>query len=176
MAARRLFDGLSLTEHAVLGLLQERPEYPFALARQLVSEGELGRVLTVRRPLVYRALGRLVAIGMAESHYTEPGDCGPQRTVHRITPEGRAELTRWLEEPVDHVRELRLEFLLKLAFMLRRGGPIARIVARQRSALRETIDVLRVLPDEPDVVDLWRYHQAVATLAFLDDLPRYIPY
>ena len=45
----------SLAEWAVLGLLAEEPAHPFALARQLGPGGPLGRVMTVLRPLVYRA-------------------------------------------------------------------------------------------------------------------------
>ena len=170
MGAQRPADGFSLTEWAVLGLLREQSSHPFAIARHLATDGDLGRVLTVRRPLVYRALDRLVEAGLAEPHHTEPGDAGPRRTVHRITPKGRIQARRWLECPVDHVRELRLEFLLKVAFVSRSGGSISRLVANQRMALRRTVEALLALPDEPDAADLWRHHQAAATLSFLEDM------
>ncbi len=43
---------LSLTEWVVLALLGERPAHGFALARELAAGGDLGRILTVHRPLV----------------------------------------------------------------------------------------------------------------------------
>src|SRR5262245_30857708 len=99
---------LSLTEHAVLGVLAERPTHGFAIARTLSPTGSVGRVLTVRRPLVYRALDRLVDIGLAQPVHSEPGEAGPQRVIHKATPNGRRRLNRWLDEPVQHIRDLRI--------------------------------------------------------------------
>ena len=54
-----------------------------------LAKGPVGRVLTVRRPLIYRALDRLVALGLATPVHSEPGDGGPQRLVHKATPAGK---------------------------------------------------------------------------------------
>ena len=115
---------LSLTEFAVLGVLAEGPSHGFAIARELAPAGSIGRVLTVRRSLAYRAIDRLVAEGLARPTRVEAGDAGPQRRVHRITPAGRRLLTAWLERPVRHLREMRLEFRLKLV-LIERAGPLA---------------------------------------------------
>ena len=115
---------LSLTEWAVLAVLAERPAHPFAVARLLGEDGELGRVLTVRRPLVYRAAERLAAAGLCRPDHTEPGEGGPERTVYRATPAGRRALAKWLAEPVTRVRDLRLEFLLKVR-LTRRAGELS---------------------------------------------------
>ena len=74
----------SLGEWAVLGLLSEQPAHPFALSRHLGPGGPLGRVLTVRRSLVYRAVGRLETDGLATAQRTEPGESGPERTVYAM--------------------------------------------------------------------------------------------
>ncbi|HEY7824307.1 MAG TPA: PadR family transcriptional regulator, partial [Acidimicrobiia bacterium] len=58
---------LSVTEYAVLGILAEAPSHGFAVAKELDANTEVGRILTVRRPLVYRALDRLVDQRLAES-------------------------------------------------------------------------------------------------------------
>lgn len=159
----------SLTEWVVLGLLAEGPTHGFALARQLTPGSEVGRVLTVRRPLAYRALDRLVADGLAAPQRTEPGDAGPQRTIHRITPAGRRRLDAWLDKPVDHVRDLRIEFLLKLVLLRRTGRSPAALIGRQRSRLAETLRALEAGADE-DEVALWRHHSALAVASFLDAL------
>ena len=112
---------LSTTEYAVLGVLAEGTSHGFALAKLLAADSEVGRVFRVRRPLVYRALDRLVEAGYAEPVSTEKGDAGPQRVVHKITRRGRRQLDRWLAQPVEHVRDIRIEFLLKLALLDRRG-------------------------------------------------------
>lgn len=161
---------LSLNEWVVLALLAEHPSHGFALARDLEAGSDLGRVLTVRRPLVYRALDRLVAVGLAVPHHTEPGAAGPNRTVHVATSEGRRAVQRWLDRPVDHVRDLRIEFLVKLRLQARAGRDPVELVAEQRHALAETLDGLLALDAGADEVDLWRHHNAAAVAAFLDDL------
>ena len=163
---------LSRTELAVLGLLAERPAHGFAIFKELKPGTEVGRVFTVRRPLVYRALDRLLDMGLAERVHTEPGDAGPQRTVHTITPAGRSRLAEWLGRPVEHVRDIRIEFLLKLAVMERSGiSPLA-LIRSQQAALEETLIALDAPADDPDDVELWRHHNAAATAAYLDDLEK----
>lgn len=161
---------LSATDYAVLGLLAEGPSHGFAISKRLDPDTEVGRVLTVRRPLVYRALDRLVDAGYAETVTTERGD-GPNRVIHRTTARGRARLHRWLAEPVGHVRELRIEFLLKLALLERSGESPLDLVHAQQEALGSTLVAL----DEPssgdlDHVELWRRHNAAAAGAYLQDL------
>ena len=126
---------LSLTEYAVLGVLAEGPSHGFAIARELAPTGSIGRVLTVRRSLAYRAIDRLVSEGLARPTRVEAGDAGPQRRVHRITPAGRRLLTAWLERPVRHLREMRLEFRLKLVLLERAGrSPLALVAGAARRA------------------------------------------
>lgn len=164
-------DRLSLTEWAVLAVLAERPAHPFAVARLLAQDGELGRVLTVRRPLVYRAAERLAAAGLCRPDHTEPGEGGPERTVYRATPSGRRALAKWLAEPVTRVRELRLEFLLKVRLTRRAGRSPLPLVQAQRAALASRLAGL-VAADEAaaDEVALWRRHNAGSARAFLEDL------
>jgi PadR family transcriptional regulator AphA len=164
---------LSTTEYAVLGILAEGPSHGFALSKSLQADGEIGRVCRVRRPLVYRALDRLVETGYAEPVATEKGDAGPQRVIHRITRRGRYLLRKWLAEPVEHVRDLRIEFLLKLALLRRSDRSPLELITRQKAALAPT---MRALDDSTlgtdDHVGLWRQHNAAAAGAYLDDLER----
>jgi DNA-binding PadR family transcriptional regulator len=160
---------LSTTEYAVLGVLGEGATHGFALSKLLAADGEVGRVFRVRRPLVYRALDRLVEAGYAESVSTEKGDAGPQRVVHKITRRGRRRLDRWLTQPVDHVRDIRIEFLLKLALLHRRGRSPVDLIRDQKAALLPTFSALEVPPSD-DYLELWRRHNAAAALTYLDDL------
>lgn len=161
---------LSVTEYAVLGVLAEKPSHGFAISKELDPTADLGRVFTVRRPLVYRALDRMADIGYVETTTTEPG-AGPQRVVYRVTPVGRRRLRRWRSEPAAHVRDLRLEFLLKLALHRRAGDSPLELIRAQRAALAPTITALaEAEPGRDDHVELWRRHNARAALAFLDQL------
>lgn len=166
---------LSLTEWVVLALVGESPTHGFAIAKELQADSDLGRIITVHRPLVYRALDRLHDGGLVEAAATEPGDAGPTRTVFKATRKGRSRLTRWFITPVDHVRELRIEFLVKLRLTERVSKDPAALVAAQRAALAATLQSLAA-DNEPeptegaDVVDRWRQHNAAAAHAFLDSL------
>lgn len=161
---------LSLNEWVVLAVLAEQPSHGFALAKQLRADTDLGRILTVHRPLVYRALDRLVGAGVAEAHQTEPGDAGPNRTLHRVTERGATALEHWLDRPVGHIRDLRIELVVKVRLNQRRGRSVARLVRAQRLALADTLDHLTSASAQQDVVALWRHHNAVAARAFLADL------
>lgn len=156
----------------MLGLLGEGSNHGFALAKELSPGTDLGRILTVRRSLVYRALDRLVSQGFAVPYQTEPGDAGPTRTIHRISDAGAANLDRWLVEPVRHIRDVRVEFLLKLRLLERRGTSPETLVTAQRDALTGTIAGLSDRLDDPevDVVDRWRAQSALAVSRFLDQL------
>ncbi|MEO1064103.1 MAG: PadR family transcriptional regulator [Actinomycetota bacterium] len=159
---------LSVTEWVVLALLAEGPTHGFAISKELRPDADLGRVLTVHRPVVYRALDRLAAAGLVEVGRPEPG-AGPNRTVHRTTRRGRSAVARWLDRPVDHVRDLRIEFLVKLRLNQRRGRDLVDVVEAQRATLAGTFERLADGSDD-DVVERWRRHNARAAAAFLDGL------
>ncbi len=165
---------LSITDYAVLGLLAERPTHGFAISKELAPGSQVGRVVTVRRPLVYRALDRLADLDLAEPVHTEPGDAGPQRTVLRVTRKGRGQLNRWLSRPVAHVREMRIEFQLKLVLLERSGKSPGRLVEAQRAALDPTLTALETTTTT-DHLELWRRRNAIAAGEYLADLARLYP-
>jgi PadR family transcriptional regulator AphA len=165
---------LSLAEYVILGLIAERPAHGFALARLLTSEGPVGRVYEIPRPVVYRAIGRLVEAGLVEPQRVEQGEGGPPRTVMRVTARGRRALRRWLDQPVRHVRDLRTELLVKLALIERAGADRGPLLADQRRVLEPIVGALaeqRLAADDFDKTILtWRYQVAQAAIRFLDDL------
>ena len=126
-------------EHAILGLLEldvggadRGAGYGYDLARHF-SEGQpLAEVLRLEPGMLYHHLKKLERVGWVTAAVT-PRGARPPRRIHRITPSGRAELARWLAEPVAHTREIRLEFLVKLYFARQRDPALAaRLVAEQR--------------------------------------------
>ena len=58
---------LNLTEWVVLALVAEGTTHGFDVARVLDDGGDLGRIWTVKRPLVYRALDSLTKSVMHEA-------------------------------------------------------------------------------------------------------------
>jgi PadR family transcriptional regulator AphA len=161
---------LSLAEWAVLGVLVDAPRHGYDVGSELAGSADLGQVWQVRRPLVYRAIERLEALGLVEARREEPGASGPRRTVYGPTRRGRAALRRWLRQPVGHLRDFRSELLLKLTLARRVGVDTAPLVAAQRAAVAGQIDALRPPPATGDAVALWRHHSALAAERFLEDL------
>ena len=68
--------------------------------------------------------------------HQEQVDRRPARSVYTLTPEGQAELNQWMGEPVEHTREIRLAFLVKL-FLARLIDPkrAAELIAEQIATL-----------------------------------------
>ncbi len=164
---------LSPADWASLALLAERPAHGFAVARALAPGGEVGRVWSCSRPLVYRALERLGDLSLVEERGSEPSDAGPRRTVLGPTRAGRRELERWLAEPAGHVRELRSSLMLKLLFLSRRGVDPSALLERQRSVLTGLVAGLEEASGGAEGFDrvlyLWRLESARAALRFVED-------
>jgi PadR family transcriptional regulator AphA len=161
---------LSLNEWAVLGVLVDRPRHGYDVAAELGRSAPIGDAWRLTRPLVYRALERLEALGLAEPRRTEPGDAGPPRTVYGPTRRGRAALRRWLTTPVEHLRDVRSALLLKLVLLDRLGLDRTELIEAQRAAFSPLIERLDDRPPADRVTALWRHHSAAAAAAFLDDL------
>ena len=164
---------LSLADWSVLGVVAEAPTHGWAVVRELAADGALGRVWTVPRPIVYRSINTLRALGFVEEQGEAHSGRGPQRTIVRVTRRGRAALTRWLAEPVDHVRDVRSEFLLKLALLDRSGKSRDALVRRQLDELAPVFDAL----ERPGggngfdrVLISWRRESALAVRRFLEAL------
>ena len=85
---------MALAEWTVLVLLSQRPAHGFAVSLLTAPDGELGRIWRIPRPVVYRAIGRLLDAGFITPESVEPG-LGPQRTIYNVTPQGRDEAERW---------------------------------------------------------------------------------
>ena len=129
-------------EWSVLALLADKPGHGWALAKEMSRSGEVGRVWSVGRPLVYRALELLEARGLVEPVGRERGARGPSRALFRATDEGREALRAWLAQPVDHVREIRSVFLLKLLLIVRAGMERRPLLEAQRAVIVPAIDAL----------------------------------
>ncbi|MCU1375669.1 MAG: PadR family transcriptional regulator [Actinomycetia bacterium] len=165
---------LSLTEWVVLAVAAEGTTHGFDIARDLDEEGDLGRIWTVKRPLVYRAIDSLARAGLLTAAGTEDGERGPQRQLLQVTPTGRRAVARWLGEPVAHVRDVRAELLLKLALLHRIRKSPAALLRRQREVLGPTVDGLRTQLEAAEGFDAvlarWRMESAEAVERFLDSL------
>jgi len=167
---------LSLPEWTVLAVLSQQPAHSFAVAQLTAPCGELGRVWQIPRPVIYRAIGRLVEAGLIRPDSVEPG-LGPQRTIYTATPQGRQAAERWLNTPVEHVRDIRSHLLLKLALLDRAGADPADLLRRQRAVLEPIAHAIEAEQAPREGFDAtllaWRRATATAALDFLDSVTRH---
>lgn len=157
----------SLADHVCLAVIAEQPTHGWAIVKLLRPDADLGRIWSLSRPLTYRSIDRL-----ADDTLIERDDVG-RRTELRITPQGRQTVDDWLAQPVEHVRDLRTEFLLKLRLHERAARNPGPLVAIQRDALKSALDALRSSP-ATDAVGLWRQESARAAQRFLDRIDQHL--
>jgi DNA-binding PadR family transcriptional regulator len=163
---------LSLSEWLVLCLICEEPRHGFAIARLLDSEGSMGRIWRVPKPVVYRAMQRLEQLGLVESAELQPSSLGPAKLPVDATASGRARAADWLSRPASHNRDVRSELLVKLALLDRAGRDPRPLLDAQREQLKPVARALRQRLAGASGFDrtliLWRSETVTATLRFLD--------
>jgi DNA-binding PadR family transcriptional regulator len=172
-------------EHALLGLLaisEAGGSHGYELARRFAHGEPLGDVIRLEPGMVYHHLKKLERRGWAVA-VADPAGGRPARRVFALTDGGRAELERWLSEPVAHTREIRLEFLIKLYFALLLDPQLAvRLIDEQRAMMArlaaslklrsrgESTDEAASFPERwfGDLVFDMRLAQTRAALAWLE--------
>jgi len=123
-------------EHALLGVLASTVSgtgHGYDLARSFAPGSPLGSVLHLEAGMVYHHVKKLEKLGWLR--LISDGGRRPGRRIVAITEEGRAELDRWLGEPVQHTREVRLEFLVKLYLALRLDTDTAKRLVEEQTLL-----------------------------------------
>jgi PadR family transcriptional regulator AphA len=165
---------LTAGEWAALGFLAAQPTHGFDLARALAPGGDVGRIWSLPRPLVYRAVGVLRERELVEAAKTEPSSAGPRRTVLRPTPAGDQAVRAWLEQPVEHVRDLRSLLLLKLLIGERLGLDATPLLTAQRAVVAARAERLEQRLAEAEgferTLALWRREATAGALRFLDGM------
>ncbi|SCG35199.1 transcriptional regulator, PadR family [Micromonospora echinaurantiaca] len=161
-------------QHAVLALLAHGPSHGYQLKGAFeAAVGPQWGPLNIGH--LYQILDRLSRDGLVVSA-REPQPVKPDRVVYEITPDGRAELGRWLSEPSPRSGGFRDDFFLKVTAAARTGAPetVRSVLANQRGHLmRElrNLDGLRRGATDPVVGLLLSAasRHVEADLAFVDD-------
>jgi DNA-binding PadR family transcriptional regulator len=164
-------------EHALLGVLASNESgtgHGYDLARSFAPGAPLGSVLHLEAGMVYHHVKKLEKLGWLR--LISDGGRRPGRRIVTITDDGREELHRWLGEPVQHTREVRLEFLVKLYLALQLDMEIARrLIDEQRvllagvreSWLSEPVPATETAPEFGELVRDLRARQTEAASAWL---------
>jgi DNA-binding PadR family transcriptional regulator len=122
-------------QHAVLALLAAKPAHGYELRTSFEDAvGDQWGGMNIGH--LYQVLDRLSRDGLITSE-RQPQPVKPDRVMHQLTPAGRAELDRWLNEPSVRQRGYRDDFFLKVMAAARLGDPdaLTQILRRQRSHL-----------------------------------------
>ena len=162
-----------VAEYALLGLLRDGPAHGYRLAAAFQPRGWLGQILRLKMSLMYAYLHKLERQGWVAARGVSE-DVGRPRRDFAITPEGKTAFDRWVAEPVGATREVRLDFMVKLAFAIERDpGLAASLVARQVQEAGARLEGLRAqlaaldATERDSMVSLVLSHRACLTEATL---------
>lgn len=166
---------LTPVQYAILGLLHGRPAHGYELQRSFGDGGDLAGVVHVEQASLYAALKDLAARGLIEGIEAREG-ARPPRTVYALSRRGQRLLSVWLRTPVERLRQVRLDFLLKVYFARGRGEAVVRDLVDAQIAMchRYLADLeTQAAAAEPGsfghVVTESRASAARSTLAWLRD-------
>ncbi|HWE60984.1 MAG TPA: PadR family transcriptional regulator [Chloroflexota bacterium] len=102
---------------ALLALLYEAPMHPYRM-QQLIKERGKDQVINVQqRASIYQTIERLQRAGLIAVAETRRDERWPERTVYRLTEEGRAILQRWMREMLSTPAREFPEFPAALSFL-----------------------------------------------------------
>lgn len=162
----------------VLALLSEHPMHVYGLHKLIHERGQDDLVNVVHRNSVRQAVDKLSRDGNVEIDKVQSGGAGPQRTVYRVTEQGRDVFLVWLryllgtpahEYPVFPVAASLMAFL--------RPGEVAELLAQRRSvvaeermALQKATDAATRLPEVLLVENSLRIRVLDAQLDWIDEM------
>jgi PadR family transcriptional regulator AphA len=112
--------GLSAAEYAILGLVYRQPGHGYQIAQELAPNKGLGLICPLRLSNVYFLLGNLEQGGLIEVARRQD-DVYPPKTVFQVTAAGRRAFQSWIRQPLTRLRQVRLDFLLKVYFLRQHG-------------------------------------------------------
>lgn len=100
----------------LLGMIKQKPTHAYDLYRQLTCSEELKTLWTFRQSRLYAVLDKIERNGLITAT-VDPESTLPVRKICALTPAGDAVFEEWLHSPVDHLNEIRSDFLGKMYFL-----------------------------------------------------------
>ncbi|MGC8605784.1 MAG: PadR family transcriptional regulator, partial [Desulfomonilaceae bacterium] len=121
-------------EFAVIGALYINKSHGYKLVQFL--QDNLDEICWLGRSQIYALLTKLENEGLVTHERIEQMSF-PTRKVFSITQQGRNTLDNWISSPVPYLRDLRVEFMIKLFFARLRSHDV------EMTLLSEQLDVCR---------------------------------
>jgi PadR family transcriptional regulator AphA len=125
---------------ALLGYLVEGPKYAYELNQEFSQS--LGKIWRLGQSMLYAQLQNFLNDGLLEMEII-PQPSRPARKVYKLTLPGKEFFFNWLQQPEEHLRNIRLEFLIRIYFFNRLGiQGLENLVIKQKTLLQEKINSL----------------------------------
>ena len=165
------------TELALLGFLSREPMYGYEIHQRMSDPQGLGQVWQVKQSQLYALLGKLEGEGYLASEL-QLQEARPPRKMFQLTEAGKKVFQEWLHSPVEHSREVRLDFLVKLYFLREEGAEaVSQLIDRQRLVSQDWLShqgeppqTGQQLPAYEWYVRQFRAQQIQAILAWLEQV------
>ncbi|HMO96336.1 MAG TPA: PadR family transcriptional regulator [Tepidiformaceae bacterium] len=168
MTERELLPG----EYAILGLLLEGPMHGYEMARHFEGH-ELTTACPIEQSSLYTYLRNVEGRELVRWEETRVG-ARPPRKMYSLTDAGERSVRAWLDSPVMRLREVRLDFLLKLYFLHRLDPDAEReLLQVQIDVCRDYLGTLESQPDSTPFLRLVHGSKRSAALATLNWLRSY---
>jgi len=170
------------SEFALLGFLYETPTHGYDLHRHITDPEGIGMIWGVKLSNLYAQINKL-----EKKKYicgvVQPDESRPARTEYHITDDGKAAFDQWLFTVVEHPRDFRQEFMLRLYFMLKfKPDSVIDFCRKQHGEcsqwLENTVAASQKIeknnPFKKSVVE-FRITQIQAIVTWLEDLEKSYP-
>jgi PadR family transcriptional regulator AphA len=125
-------------ENSLLGILMTGPKHGYELHGYICSK--MNQFWQLNMSQVYALLKRMEANGLVVSD-EELQENRPPKKIFSLTQKGKQRFVRWVSSPVEHVRDMRMEFMAKLYFAkeLQPEGGVGILIDKQVRVLEEKL-------------------------------------
>ena len=122
---------------SLLGFLVEKPLHGYELHREVTDLKGFGIVWKLKIGKLYTMLNKLHSANLVTTTSYREGN-RPIRNEYYITANGEKTFREWLKKPVQHGRDFRNSFLLKLFFSLKQSklDALNLITAQQQECVK----------------------------------------
>jgi PadR family transcriptional regulator AphA len=164
-------------EYILLGFLEQESIHGYDLYKRLSSLEPVGLVWRVKQSQLYAIMERLEVERLVTSTVI-PGESHPNRKQYDLTDAGRSTFLTWRSSPVQHGREIRMEFLAKLYFTLlaSKETTLALVIVQLASCSTWVANIERDLNGTPEtqmyerIVFQYRLTQMRAVIGWLKEI------
>jgi PadR family transcriptional regulator, regulatory protein AphA len=162
-------------EYILLGFLEQKPIHGYDLFKQISNFDPISLVWTIKQSQLYALLERLEEEGLISSTIIS-GEIHPNRRQYQITSVGRQTFYAWRISPVQHERDIRIEFLAKIHFALMAGPePVLELIEDQKTICLEWMskfqnDLLNATENQvyERIIFEYRLYHTQATIDWLE--------